>query len=154
MYEKCLQVSSSVKGKPLPTPLRGREWATLYAANVGGDRRNPGIRIPPLPCANGLGKINRNLRIQWRKHSFYFVCWTVLLNCMVPLLYRKVFFEHSMAVPVTYCYWRQDRIQPTPRKLSLCSEILKAVGLHSILPTNYMIWTPMIVNRSISLNFN
>ena len=27
-YEKCPRVSSSVKGKPLPTPPRGREWAT------------------------------------------------------------------------------------------------------------------------------
>jgi hypothetical protein len=28
MYEKCLWVSSTVKGKPLPTPSSGREWAT------------------------------------------------------------------------------------------------------------------------------
>jgi hypothetical protein len=26
-YEKCLQVSSSVKGKLLPAPPSGREWA-------------------------------------------------------------------------------------------------------------------------------
>ena len=30
-YEKCLRVSSSVKGKPLPTPPSGREWATLFS---------------------------------------------------------------------------------------------------------------------------
>ena len=28
MYEKCLRVSSSVKGKPLPAPPSGRQWAT------------------------------------------------------------------------------------------------------------------------------
>ena len=27
-YGKCLRVSSSVKGKPLPAPPSGREWAT------------------------------------------------------------------------------------------------------------------------------
>jgi hypothetical protein len=27
-YEKCFWVSSSVKGKPLPAPPSGREWAT------------------------------------------------------------------------------------------------------------------------------
>ena len=27
-YKKCLWVSSSVKGKSLPTPPSGREWAT------------------------------------------------------------------------------------------------------------------------------
>jgi hypothetical protein len=46
MYEKCLSVSSSVKGKSLP--------------NIGGERMNPGIRILPLPSANGLpgGQMN------------------------------------------------------------------------------------------------
>ena len=53
-YEKCLRVSSSVKGKPLPTPPRGREWATSKTADIGGDRMNPGIRILPLPSGNGL----------------------------------------------------------------------------------------------------
>ena len=53
-YENCLRVSSSVKGKPLPTPPSEREWATSFTANVGGDPMNPGIRIPPLPSANGL----------------------------------------------------------------------------------------------------
>ena len=28
-YEKYLRISYSVKGKPLPTPPSGREWATL-----------------------------------------------------------------------------------------------------------------------------
>ena len=48
-YDKCLRVSSSVKEKSLPAPYSGREWATSYTVNVGGDRMNPGIRILPLP---------------------------------------------------------------------------------------------------------
>ena len=44
--EKCLRVSSSVKGNPLPAPPSGREWATSWTANVGGDRINPRMRIP------------------------------------------------------------------------------------------------------------
>ena len=44
--EKCLRVSSSVKGKPLPAPTS--------KANIGGDRMNPGIRILHLPSANDL----------------------------------------------------------------------------------------------------
>ena len=53
-YEKYLRVSSSVKEKPLPAPPSGREWATSQMAKVGGERINPGIRILPLPRANGL----------------------------------------------------------------------------------------------------
>ena len=41
-YEKCLWVSSSVKGKPLAAPPSGREWATSYTANVGGTEWIPG----------------------------------------------------------------------------------------------------------------
>ena len=52
-YEKSLPVSSSVKGKPLPTPPSGIEWATSQMANVR-DRMDPGIRILPLPSANSL----------------------------------------------------------------------------------------------------
>ena len=51
MYDKCLWVSSSVKGKLLPTPPRGIEWPTKSMAKVGG---NPSIRIIPLPSANSL----------------------------------------------------------------------------------------------------
>ena len=36
------------------TPPRGREWAMTKMANLEGDRMNPGIRIFPLPSANGL----------------------------------------------------------------------------------------------------
>ena len=53
-YEKCFLVSSSLKGNYLPAPPSGRECATSYTANVGGDLMNPGIRILPLPSANGL----------------------------------------------------------------------------------------------------
>ena len=42
------------KGKSLSTPPSGKEWAMSQTANVGGDRMNPGIRILPLPSANGL----------------------------------------------------------------------------------------------------
>ena len=38
---------------PIPSPSE-REWATSQTANVGEDRMNPGIRILPLPTANGL----------------------------------------------------------------------------------------------------
>jgi hypothetical protein len=60
-HEKFLRVSSSVKGKFLPTPPSGSEWATLQKANVGGDRINPGIKILPVPSANGLlgGQMSR-----------------------------------------------------------------------------------------------
>jgi hypothetical protein len=34
------EVSSSVKGKPLPAPPSGRERATSYTSNVGGGRMN------------------------------------------------------------------------------------------------------------------
>jgi hypothetical protein len=51
---KAFGSSSSVKGKLLSTPPSGREWAMLQTANVGGDQMNPGIRIFPLPSANGL----------------------------------------------------------------------------------------------------
>ena len=45
---------SQVKGKPLPAPPSGREWATSKTAKVEGDRMNPGIRILPLTRVNGL----------------------------------------------------------------------------------------------------
>ena len=40
-HEKCLRGSSSIKGKLLPTPPSGREWATSQTANVEGDGRIP-----------------------------------------------------------------------------------------------------------------
>jgi hypothetical protein len=58
-YERCLQISSSVKGKCLSTPPSSREWATSQTANVQVDRTNPGITIHPLPSVNSL------LRGQW-----------------------------------------------------------------------------------------
>ena len=42
-----------VKGKYLPAPPSGREWATPEA-NLRGARMNHGIRILPLPSANVL----------------------------------------------------------------------------------------------------
>ena len=51
-YEKCLRVSSSVKGKRLPTLPSGREWATSQTTNVGRDRMNSGIKILPLLSTN------------------------------------------------------------------------------------------------------
>ena len=53
-YENCLQASSSVKGKSLSTPPTERELATSLTANIGRDQMNPGIRILPLPSANGI----------------------------------------------------------------------------------------------------
>ena len=53
-YEKYLWVSSSVKEKSLSTPPTEREWATSQMVNIGGNQINPGIRILPLPSANGL----------------------------------------------------------------------------------------------------
>jgi hypothetical protein len=38
----------------LPTPPSGREWETSKTDKVGGNRMNSGIRILPLPSANGL----------------------------------------------------------------------------------------------------
>jgi hypothetical protein len=43
-----------MKAKPLPVLPSGRAWAMSWMANVGEDRMNPGIRILPLPSANGL----------------------------------------------------------------------------------------------------
>ena len=54
MYEKCLRVSSLVKGKHLPAPPSGREWAKSYTANVERNRMIPVIRILTLPRDNGL----------------------------------------------------------------------------------------------------
>jgi len=31
-----------------------REWATPQTTNIGDDRRSPGIKILPLPSANGF----------------------------------------------------------------------------------------------------
>ena len=61
VVEKSLRVSSSVNGKPLSAPPSGREWARSWTANLGGVRMNPGIKILPLPRANGLpgGRMNR-----------------------------------------------------------------------------------------------
>jgi hypothetical protein len=56
-YEKCLRVSSSVMGKFLSTSPRGGgggERVTSQTANVGRGRMSPGIKILPLPGANGL----------------------------------------------------------------------------------------------------
>ena len=52
-HKKCLQVSSSVKGKSLSTPPSGRECAPLQMANVG-DRMNLGISILSLPSTYSL----------------------------------------------------------------------------------------------------
>jgi hypothetical protein len=38
----------------LPTPPSRSEWTMSWMANIGGNQMNPGIRIPPLPSANGL----------------------------------------------------------------------------------------------------
>ena len=63
-YQKCLRVSFSVKGNPLSAPPSGRDWATNQKANIGGDRKNPGIRILPLPRANSLlgGRLSGQIR--------------------------------------------------------------------------------------------
>ena len=42
------------EGKFLSTPPSGKEWTKPLTANVGGDRMNHRIRIPPLPSVNGL----------------------------------------------------------------------------------------------------
>ena len=53
-YEKCLWVTSSLKGKFLPTPPSGRESAISWMYNVGEDQMNPRMWILPLPSASGL----------------------------------------------------------------------------------------------------
>ena len=46
--------SFSMKGKSLPTPPSGTEWAALQTVNAGEARMNPGIRILPQSSVNGL----------------------------------------------------------------------------------------------------
>ena len=41
------------KENPFLHLLAVEEWVTLYTANVGGDRFDPGITILPLESANG-----------------------------------------------------------------------------------------------------
>jgi hypothetical protein len=43
-----------VKEKSLSALLSGKEWATSYTANIGGNQMNPGTRILPLPSVNVL----------------------------------------------------------------------------------------------------
>ena len=75
-YEKCLWVSFSVKGKPLPPPS-GREWATSWTANLGGGRMNPGIRILPLPSSNG----RNGGRMRGRgEDNFLYLGWETILE--------------------------------------------------------------------------
>ena len=54
---ECLGVSSSIKGRSLPSPPSGREWSMQWMTYVGGDLMNPGIRILLLPSTDDpLGK--------------------------------------------------------------------------------------------------
>ena len=52
-YDKCLRVSSSMKGKHLSTPPSGREWTMSQMAYVRGDGMNPGIRLMAFSEADG-----------------------------------------------------------------------------------------------------
>ena len=62
--QNFLRVSSSVKGKPLPTPTNGKDWETVETANVEEDRMNPGIKILPLPLSTAYGRADERVEIR------------------------------------------------------------------------------------------
>ena len=58
-HEECLRVSSSVNGKPVPTPPRWREWTTSMTANVRGNQ----INSPSTKCQRPSGRAGERVEV-------------------------------------------------------------------------------------------